>query len=162
MPGPMLPLRVIIVLMFCLFVTGCTSTGSIFCDSEHPEPKIANLMKESCAGNRLAALQLGLWFEGHEQYPEAAHYFEIASTPSSGRNYLYVPPAGDVPGFTMPVDSGMHQDGLAEAQFRLGLLYLHGQGVGQNAKKAGKYFKLAAEQGHSGAVKALSQIPKAR
>ena len=115
-------------------------------------------MKESCQGNRLASMQLGLWFEGHEQYSEAARYFNVAATPSSGQSYIYVPPAGSVAGFTMPVDSGPYQAGLPEAQYRLGLLYLQGRGVKQSDKKARKYFTRAAAQGHHAAQQALSDI----
>lgn len=138
-------------------ISGCTGLGGAFCDSDHPDPRVAAMMRDSCEGNRLASMQLGLWHEGNGDYTEAAKYLEIASTPSSGRNYVYVPPAGDVPGFTMPVDGGGRHDGLPEAQYRLGMLYKTGQGVPQSTKKARKYFKLAAEQGHSAAKLELAK-----
>ena len=150
--------RKYVLLGSLLWLAGCAELNETFCNSDHPDPNVASLKRESCQGNRLASMQLGLWFEAREEYAEAARYFEIASTPSSGRNYTYVPPAGDVPGFTMPVDGGMRHDGFSEAQYRLGLLYLHGRGVEQNAKKARKYFKLAAEQRHDAAREMLKTL----
>ncbi|WP_020400919.1 tetratricopeptide repeat protein [Kordiimonas gwangyangensis] len=151
-------LKVAVVAAF-LPLTACTGLGDTFCSSKHPDARVSALMKQSCNGDRLAALQLGLWFEGQEEYTSAAHYYEIAATPSSGRNYTYVPPAGDVPGFTMPVDGGMRHDGLSEAKYRLAVLYLSGRGVEKNEKKARKYLKQAAEQGHDSAKEALKDLP---
>lgn len=37
--------------------------------------------------------------------------------------------------------------GLADAQYNLGIVYLHGDGVGKNAEEAIKWFRRAAEQG---------------
>lgn len=148
-----------VVLAFAaMLLSGCAGLNETFCKSDHPDAEVASLMRESCQGNRLASMQLGLWFEGHEDYAEAAHYFGVAATPSSGRNYVYVPPAGDVPGFTMPVDGGMRHDGFAEAQYRLALLYLSGQGVEKNEKKARKYLVRAAEQGHEAAASTLENL----
>ena len=42
---------------------------------------------------------------------------------------------------------------------RLALLYLDGQGVSQDERKAAKWFKKAAEQGLQAATKALEFIP---
>ena len=146
--------------LMALTLQGCAGVGGAFCNSNHPEPRVAALMRDSCEGDRAAALQLGLWFEGHDDLAGAAHYFEIASTPSSGMNYVYVPPAGDVPGFTMPVDAGYRHPGMAEAQYRLGLMYLEGRGVAQNTKKARNYFQQAAEQDHLGAKEALETFKR--
>jgi len=148
-----------VVLAFAaLLLSGCAGLNEAFCKSDHPDAKVASLMRESCQGNRLASMQLGLWFEGQADYAQAARYFEIAATPSSGRNYTYVPPAGDVPGFTLPVDGGMRHDGFAEAQYRLALLYLTGQGVEKSEKRARKYLVRAAEQGHEAAASELAKF----
>lgn len=37
--------------------------------------------------------------------------------------------------------------GLADAQYNLGIVYLHGDGVGKNTEEAIKWFRRAAEQG---------------
>ncbi|MFZ4536958.1 tetratricopeptide repeat protein [Propionivibrio sp.] len=39
------------------------------------------------------------------------------------------------------------EGGFADAQFNLGIVYLHGDGVVKNAEEAIKWFRLAAEQG---------------
>ena len=43
------------------------------------------------------------------------------------------------------------EQGYPDAQFELGLMYKHGAGVPKDNKEAMKWFKLAAEQGHSDA-----------
>ena len=43
------------------------------------------------------------------------------------------------------------EQGDAEAQFKLGVLYYNGNGAKQNRAKAAKYFRLAAEQGNANA-----------
>ena len=47
------------------------------------------------------------------------------------------------------------EQGYAEAQYNLGLMYKAGQGVPQDYKTAVKWFSLAAEQGDAGAQLAL-------
>ena len=39
------------------------------------------------------------------------------------------------------------EQGIAEAQFNLGVMYVTGQGVPQDNKEAAKWYRLAAEQG---------------
>lgn len=41
--------------------------------------------------------------------------------------------------------------GNAEAQYQLGLRYFNGKGVRRNYAKAAAWFRMAAEQGHTGA-----------
>jgi TPR repeat protein len=45
------------------------------------------------------------------------------------------------------------EQGIADAQFNLGLMYSTGQGVPQDNKTAVKWWKLAAEQGDAEAQK---------
>jgi TPR repeat protein len=40
------------------------------------------------------------------------------------------------------------EQGLAQAQFNLGVLYKKGEGTAQDIKQAVKWYRLAAEQGH--------------
>ncbi|SDD89732.1 tetratricopeptide repeat protein [Kordiimonas lacus] len=138
-----------------LLLPGCVG-NSFFCKAEHEDPKVASLMRDSCQGNRGASMQLGLWFEGEEDYERAARYYRAAATPDIGQTYIYVPPAGDVGGYVMPIDTGPHTPGNAEAQYRLGLMYRDGRGVKQSASKARSYFRQAAEQGHADAKAILA------
>jgi hypothetical protein len=50
------------------------------------------------------------------------------------------------------------EQGHAEAQFYLGLMYLEGIGVLKNYAEAFKWFRMAAEQGHAGAQTSLGAM----
>ena len=52
----------------------------------------------------------------------------------------------------------IREQGDANAQFNLGEIYQHGNGVTQNSKTAVKWYTLAAEQGHAGAQVDLGQM----
>jgi TPR repeat protein len=69
--------------------------------------------------NAEAQLSLGEWYESRHNYGEAAKWYRRAA----GR-------------------------GNAAAQFHLGLLYEHGQGVPQDYWEAAKWYLAAAEQGN--------------
>ncbi|NVJ99203.1 MAG: SEL1-like repeat protein [Alphaproteobacteria bacterium] len=133
-----------------LSLQGC-ATGGVFCSANHENPRVEAQMRDVCEGDRNAAMQLGLWFESQEEYEEAVRYYQVAASAHAGQTYIYVPPAGDVAGYVMPVDTGPRVPGNAEAQYRLGLMYRDGRGVRQNEKKARSYFARAAEQGHADA-----------
>ena len=47
------------------------------------------------------------------------------------------------------------KQGYASAQFNLGLMYRKGKGVPQDYKTAVQWYRLAAEQGHTGAQSGL-------
>jgi TPR repeat protein len=49
------------------------------------------------------------------------------------------------------------EQGLARAQFNLGVMYANGQGVAQNDDEAGKWLRKAAEQGHEGAREIIAE-----
>ena len=48
------------------------------------------------------------------------------------------------------------EQGNADAQFNLGLMYKNGEGVPEDDKEAMKLFKLVAELGHSGAQRIMN------
>ncbi|MFC4349130.1 tetratricopeptide repeat protein [Kordiimonas lipolytica] len=146
--------RLAMVSMF-LLLSGCAGSG-FFCKADHDDPKVASLMRDSCAGNRGASMQLGLWFEGHDDYEMAVRYYRVAATPDIGQTFIWVPPAGDVGGYVMPISTGPGTPGNAEAQYRLGLMYRDGRGVKQSVAKARSYFQQAAEQGHADAKAILA------
>jgi len=142
--------RRMVAASFLLLLPGCVGSG-LFCKASHDDLEVASLMRDSCQGDRHASMQLGLWFEGHEDYEAAARYYRAAAAPDIGQTYIWVPPAGDVGGYVMPVDTGPRTPGNAEAQYRLGLMYRDGRGVKQSNAKARNYFRQAAEQGHADA-----------
>lgn len=135
-----------------LALVSCAGIGGPFCKSGHNDPRVAALMKDTCEGDRGAAMQLGLWFESRAEYEMALRYYRAAAASSSGQTYIYVPPAGDVAGYVMPVDTGPRLPGNAEAMYRLGLMYRNGQGVEASEKRAMTYFQQAAELGHADAI----------
>ena len=55
-------------------------------------------------------------------------------------------------------EKAIREQGDAEAQFNLGMVYQHGNGVPQDSKTAVKWHTLAAEQGHAGAQVNLGQM----
>ncbi|MEX0999591.1 MAG: SEL1-like repeat protein [Thermodesulfobacteriota bacterium] len=50
--------------------------------------------------------------------------------------------------------------GFVEAQYSLGFLYKHGQGVRQSYEEAAKWYRKAADQRHAVAQKALDELNK--
>ena len=50
------------------------------------------------------------------------------------------------------------RQGVAEAQFNLGALYAHGQGVEQSFETAREWWMKAAEQGHEKAIENLRRL----
>ena len=50
------------------------------------------------------------------------------------------------------------EKGEANAQYRLGSLYYHGQGVPRDLKQAAEWYKKAAEQGNTPAQAALGNM----
>ncbi|GHT40156.1 hypothetical protein AGMMS49921_01050 [Endomicrobiia bacterium] len=54
------------------------------------------------------------------------------------------------------------EQGVAEAQYSLGVMYGNGYRVKQDYKEAFNWFKKAAEQGHSDAKTALTKIPESK
>ncbi|MCJ9428508.1 tetratricopeptide repeat protein [Kordiimonas marina] len=151
-------------LAFCvaLMLSGCANLGGLVCSTRSDGSQIADLKADSCRGNRQSAFALGWAYEtgkGVEKDEKlAVRYYKQAAAASSGQTYIYVPPAGDVAGYTMPVNSGPASPGLAEAQYRLGLMYRDGRGARVNLSRARKYLGMAAKQGHPDAAKALADL----
>ena len=52
------------------------------------------------------------------------------------------------------------EQGVAEAQFNLGVCYYFGYGIDQNYAEAVKWYKLSAEQGDEQAIEILREISK--
>ena len=50
------------------------------------------------------------------------------------------------------------EQGLANAQFNLGVMYHKGRGVPQSYEEAAKWFRKAAEQGDTKAIQALGKV----
>ena len=50
------------------------------------------------------------------------------------------------------------EQGIAKAQFNMGLCYYNGWGIAKNYSEAVKWFKKAAQQGNAGAIEALKKL----
>lgn len=101
--------------------------------------------------DKFAQLALGKAYEAGDgvpiDYRKAASLYRSAAFPTSGTTYVYSPPVGRSRGRVIPIRTGVAQQGLAEAKFRLGRLYELGLGVGQNAEKGRQLKEQARSQG---------------
>lgn len=118
---------------FCL-IAGCATL--VQC----PPTGFVALQCRAEKGDKLAQLELGLAYErGHgvaQNDRRAAQLYRAAAAPVSGTAYIYSPPVGRSRGQVIPVRTGADQAGLAEAKYRLGLLYQAGRGVRRDVDRA--------------------------
>ena len=128
-------------------LAGCSTIGGGPGCNPDPDvpPRIASAQKASCSGNRSASLTVGDHYfteaerTGNDKlYKRAARFYERAAETRSGQTFIYVPGAGKVPGYTMPVTTGPTTFGLPEARAKLAQIYFRGLGVNQNAERACK------------------------
>lgn len=119
-------------------------------------------------GDKLAAFELGQRYElgdGVKRDPRrAAKLYKQAATFTSGTTYVYSPPVGKGGrGTVIPVRTGPDRPGLAEAKYRLGVMYLEGRGVRFDFPRGRKLIEEAAAQGSAAAIaklKALAAAPR--
>lgn len=149
-----------LILVAFFMVTGCAGLagGNSACKFSSDDQQVAELMQKGCNGDPFASFQLGEIYEQRAKasnndmdWSHALNFYQIAAQPHSGQTFIYIPGAGKVSGYTMPVQNGTATLGIAEAQFRLGQIYLNGRGVKPDAKTALRYLDMAAAQGHEGA-----------
>lgn len=104
-------------------------------------------------GDKFAQLELGKAYEAGTGVPQdlerAADLYRAAAAPVSGTTYVYSPPVGKSRGQVIPIQTGPDQAGLAEAKYRLGLLYRSGRGVERDNERASELIREASEQGYS-------------
>jgi TPR repeat protein len=124
------------------------------------EDPIARLTCEADRGNAVAARALAERYEqGIGVAPDqarAAALYARAAAEVPAFTQVYAPPvtlggAGSV--LVLPNPAGTRGD--AEAQYRLGRMYLEGRGVAQDQARAIRLFAMAANQQHPAAADAL-------
>jgi hypothetical protein len=124
------------------------------------EDPIARLTCEADRGNAVAARALAERYEqGIGVAPDqarAAALYARAAAEVPVFTQVYAPPvtlggAGSV--LVLPNPAGTRGD--AEAQYRLGRMYLEGRGVAQDQGRAIRLFAMAANQKHLAAAEAL-------
>lgn len=114
-------------------------------------------------GNQRAQIVLAKAFEEGrgvpQSYQRAFRWYKRAASTRMGLSDYTVPAQSiDAHSGVLTPDPGKRQSGSAEAQFALGVLFLEGRGVDASQRKAKRWFKRAAGQGHMGAIMALSEI----
>lgn len=127
-------------------LAGCGTIGAPGCTADKSAPPfIASAQKASCSGNRNASMTVADYYFAEAEhtgddkhYKTAVRFYERAAETRSGQTSIYVPGAGDVPGYTMPVTTGPTSYGLPEARAKLALIYYRGLGVKQDTDKACK------------------------
>ena len=127
------------------------------------EQSLERLVCEARHGDQSSQYLVGKLYEEGVGVPadpgEAAKWYRRAAKGRSGTTHVYSAPVGDERyGRALPVTTGPATPGLADAQYRLGLLYRDGRGVDQNLKRARRWLERAAEKGHQGAQRALAGL----
>jgi hypothetical protein len=90
---------------------------------------------------------------------KAVHWYKRAATANPGTMPVYIPAVGQQKyGTVLTVDTGPAHPGDAWAQFRLGEIYLAGEGVRQSDRRARKWLRRSAEQGYRPAAELLASL----
>jgi len=89
----------------------------------------------------------------------AVRWYKMSAAFISGKNSIWVPEAGNVPGHVMSVNSGPDVPGNSSAMYRLGVIYAE-QHKGKE-KTAIKWLKRAVKAGHREARVMLAALEKA-
>lgn len=146
------------------FLSACAKleSTSYACTLKLPNVELTKIAKEACEGSNSAYLELAGAYESGNLVPRdeqlAVALYRAISTPfSTPKNiYIYVPPAGKVAGYTMPIQTGVRTiPGNAEAQYRLALMLAEGRGQSPDPSQPYLYLKMAAAQGHGQAKRRL-------
>lgn len=118
-----------------------------------PAGGIAALECTAARGSKQAQLELGRAYETGagvpQDYARAAALYRAAARFTSGTTFIYSPPVGQSPGRVIPIRTGTDQGGLAEAKYRLGLLYAQGLGVERDPDRARELLEEAAAGGYA-------------
>ncbi len=112
-------------------------------------------------GHKPAMLWLGEQYEKGSQLvtadqEKAFEFYLQAATDDPTRTSIYVPGIEGRAGTVMSFENHRATQGLAEAQYRVGLMYNEGRGVRQSRKLAVKWMRKAAKRGHKGAKRWLN------
>lgn len=135
--------------------------------SDHMRMPVALIRCRAKHGVIAAQLALARAYEAGRGVPRdprrAAKWYRRAAQPTIETNFT-APQAGpNAPyGHTIPHPPATQLGpGNAEAQYRLGLLYLDGHGLARDRARARKWLERAARQGHVGARAKLAELTEA-
>ena len=145
-------------------LSGCARFGqnAQACSIKPADVELAKTARRACGGSVNALMILADAYEHgklvvkNEQL--AIELYRSVSFPKTTpkNTYIYVPAAGKVAGYTMPIQTGTQTvPGHAEAQFRLGMMLGEGRGQRRDTDMALYCLRMAAAQGHEEASKRL-------
>ena len=147
-------------------LTGCGRVGqnTLACYIQPADVDMARTARKACSGNAGAYLKLAEAFENGDGIARdeqlALELYRAFSMPTTKptNTYIYVPGAGKVAGYTMPIKTGAQTlPGNAEAQYRLAMMLGEGRGQVRDVNMAFHYLRLAAAQGHVQASNRLNE-----
>ncbi len=147
-------------------LSGCARVGqnSLACTIKPADTDLAKTARRACGGNTRAYLRLAEAYEHGTRVARdeqlAIELYRTVSIPTTmpSNTYIYVPRAGKVAGYTMPVQTGMRTlPGNAEAQYRLAMMLGEGRGQVRDVTLALYYLRTAAAQGHVEATNRLNE-----
>lgn len=151
-----------------LLLVATAASGCVGLRPDCARPGLTAIEATRCraeGGDKAAALELGRRYEAGRDVPRdlarAARLYRQAAQFTSGTTYVYSPPVGkNGRGTVIPVRTGTDQPGLAEAKYRLALLYLRGAGVKLDFEKASELLREAARQGFAPAREKLDELAR--
>lgn len=125
--------------------------------------ELGRLASLDCSALQEAYFHAGLVYETGDgvavDLKKAAKWYHRAAASNSGTTQVFVAPSGrEKFGSVLDVRIAPRLEGHADAKYRLGLLYLDGRGVKQSRKKAKRWLKRAARQGHKEAAQTLERL----
>ena len=155
--------RPVIALFMLPLLAACGTDSTAECEIQTGGVISDRLASSACGGDEFAQYEIGLIYEADTGTPgnlkKAAKWYKRAAARKSGAAPIYLAPVGNQrTGWVMPIKTGPTSPGDADAQYRLGLLYLDGRGVKQSRNKAKKWLKRAAKQGHQEAGWRLERL----
>ncbi len=141
-----------------LAVSGCVAPRDCFAGA----PEIQALECQASRGDKAAQLAFAERLEAGDGVAadpaRAARLYRQAAASTSGSRFIYVPGVDKKPGYVLPVRSGPDRPGLVEAQYRLGLMYLEGRGVGADRNRGLSLIRRAAKAGSAQAKAELEAM----
>lgn len=156
-----------VILAPMLLAAGCSLPGMNCPVQSSPaaagQTALEALNCQAIGGNKGAQISLARAYETGIGLPsdmkKAVEWYKRAGTPTTGQTPVYIAPVGNQKyGTVQTFQTGPETPGDAFAQFRLGEIYLAGNGVKQSDRRARRWLKRSANQGNAPAIKLLAQI----
>lgn len=120
----------------------------------------------SQTGDKRLLLDLGARFEAGDGVPadpaRAETLYANAATPKLGTMFIYIPAVGKGAARVMPVRTGPDIPGLAEGDFRRGLMHVEGRAAKPSYRRGVKLIERAARTGYAPAIEKLAVFGRVR